>query len=332
MKTNIIIVIALFIVVLVGGWYFFFKDESKKLPDQAETTTVRVAYLPVVHGLPLYTAVEKGYFQEAGLKIEVVPFEAPNQIIDALMNGTVDFGSAVALGIAGVADTKNPGKIKVYGVNGEMGNNSSENILIPINSPVQSISELKGKKFGILAGTIQWKTIAREILAQNSLDMDKDVTIVELAPSVQVQALASGQVDALLALEPIPTVALSQSAGKILSTAPAKQFIADPFWYGADVVRTEFAEQKPETTAKVISIMERSVVEVNDNFDQHRRYLKNYTALSEILALKVPPIDYKTCPSLTGQDKESIKKFYALFAKYNVVEREISLENLLYCR
>lgn len=329
MKSKTLIVGLVVVVLIAGGIWYFTSSNQQKI---SETTKVKIAYLPVVHGLPLFTAIEKGYFKEEGIEVEAIKFESPNQIVDALLNGQVDFGDAVALSIAGIAENKNPGKIKVYGVEGEIGNNSGENIIVPVKSTLTSISELKGKKFGILAGTIQWRTIAREVLAKNGLDMDKDLTIVELAPSIQVQALASGQVDAILALEPIPTVAVNQSIGKILVKAPAKEFIANPFWYGAEVVGTAFAMKNPNTTEKVIGVIKRAIDETNNNFDQNRQYLKNYTSLTEELALKVPPVNYKTCESLNEQDKDSIRKFYTIFTKYGVVNGEINLDALLYCK
>lgn len=322
-------IIGLIIVILVFGGIWYSASNNQKV---SETTSVKFAYLPVVHGLPLFIAIEKGYFRNEGIQVEAIKFESPNQIVDALLSGQVDFGSAVALGITGIAESKNPGKLKVYAVNGEVGDNSGENIIVPINSNLKSISELKGKKLGILAGTIQWRTIAREILAKNNLDMDKDLTIIELAPSIQVQALASGQVDAILALEPIPTVAISQGVGKIMVKAPAKEFIASPFWYGADVVGTTFAKNNPKTTKKVVNAIKRAVAEVNTDFDENRQYLKNYTSLTEDLATKVPPVNYKTCEDLNEQDMSSIKSFYGIFTKHKVVSGEIDVNALLYCK
>ena len=294
---------------------------------------VRIGDLPVVHGLPLYVAMEKGYFKEAGIEVERIKFEAPNQIIDALLQKKVDFGSpSIALGITGIADYREPGELKVYAVSGEVGDNSGENLITPINSTLSSISELKGKKLGILAGTIQWRTIAREILSQNGLDMDKDLTIVELSGALMVQALESGQIDALLALEPIPTIAIENGVGKMLMKAPAKNYIADPFWYGAGVVRSDFAEQNPELTKKVIEIFEKAIDEINKNPEEYRKYLKGYTPLTDDLISKSPIADFKICKDLDATDIDSIEKFYNIFTKHKVIDGEIDIDGLLYCK
>lgn len=183
-KTNKLLIGLILIIFVLGGAYLVINHNGSSA--KVETTHIKIANLPAVNGLPLYVAMDKGYFKDAGLDVEVVKFEAPNQIIDAIMTGQVDFTSpSGALGIIGIANYKNPDKLKVYAVAGGTNGNSGASFIVPTNSTLSTLSDLRGKKLGILAGTIQWQTIAREILAQNGLDMDKDLTIVErpLGPS-----------------------------------------------------------------------------------------------------------------------------------------------------
>ncbi|MFZ5365390.1 MAG: ABC transporter substrate-binding protein [Patescibacteria group bacterium] len=329
-KTTKIILGAVIIITVIGVIFLIQQKPSERV---TETTQVKIAYYPITHFLPLYVAVEKGYFKDAGFDVELVKFEAPNQVIDAVMNGQVDLtGPGAALGITGIADFKNPGKLKMYAISGDHDNYSGHSLILPINSTITSFNQLKGKKLGIWAGTIQWRTIAREILAQNGLDMDKDLTIVELAPSVQVQALASGQIDALLTLEPIPTTALNNNVAKLWIKSPADQFISDPFWYGVGVINAKFAIDNPKTTEKLVSVIDKAAQEVNQNFDAYRQYLKGYTSLTDELITKVPPIDFKVCNSFTDEDKDSIAKFFNIFTKHKVVDGTINMTDMLYCR
>ncbi len=292
--------------------------------------TVKIGYLPVVQGLPLYLALEKGYFKEAGLNVQVTKMDAPNQLIDALMQEQLDFGPpSIAMGITGVADYKNPDKLKIYAVGGGTKDFPNENLLVPIDSTLTKISDLKGKKLGILAGTIQWRSIAKYILEKNNLQADTDVTLVELSPSIQIQALASKQIDALLALEPTATIAEDQGVGKILFQAPAEQFISDPFYPGAGVVNTKFASQYPQVTKQIISIMERAIKEINADQNSARKYLKNYTPLTDETIAKVPISIFKTVTDLTDADKENIQKFLDIFTHYQVVDGKIDFNHLL---
>lgn len=301
--------------------------------EKKETNKVRVGNLPVVHGLPFYYAIEKGYFKEAGIDVELIKFESPNQIIDALLQDNIDFSSTSgALGIAGVADFKNPGKIKIYAASGGDLNNPNEILLVTPDSNITSIGDLKGKKLGILGGSIQWRTIARHMLSKNGLEMDKDVIVVELAPSLQVQALASKQIDALLALEPIATIAKENGVGKELISAPVERIIANPFYPGAGLVRTKFAEENPATTSKVMEIIRRSIKEIDENPDNARQYLKVYTPLTDNIITKVPLAKIRMCEDLTQNDVESIQKFYDIFTLYKVVDGKIDFSKLSFCR
>lgn len=46
---------------------------------------VKIGYLRIVNSLPTFVAVEKGLFDQEGLKVELVPFESGTLIIDALV-------------------------------------------------------------------------------------------------------------------------------------------------------------------------------------------------------------------------------------------------------
>jgi len=296
-----------------------------------EVTKVRVGNLPVVQGLPLYVAMDKGYFAEQGIDVEIVRFDAPNQIIDALMNNQIDMGStSLALGISAIADQKNPGKIKVYAVSGGTIDVPAENLIVQLDSNITKIEDLRGKKLGILAGTIQWRTITRHILATHGLDMDKDVAIVELTSGLQISALASGQVDAVIALEPIPTIAVSQGIAKIGVQAPAEKAIAEPFYPGAGVISVKFASEHPETAKKMINILDKAMQEINQNPEEYGKYLSKYTPINESITAKVPIPIFKTASELDDKDKASIQTFLDLFVKYGVVSDKLNFDNLVY--
>lgn len=324
-KTIIGLIIALLV---VGGiWYFASNKQEAKL----ETTKVKIANLPVVQGLPLYLAIEKGYFKDAGLEVELVKFEAPNQIIDALLQGQVDLTSpSGAMGITGIADFKNPGKLKIYAAGGGDDVIQNDAILVKNDSPIKTWQDLKGKKLGIVAGSIQWRTIARHVLAQNGLEADKDVTLVELALGLQAQALATGQVDALLGIEPIPTIVKVKSIGKEIVDHVTTKYIANPFYAGAGIVRVDFAKQNPNTTKKVLDILHRSINEINQNPDSARQYLKGYTALDEVAIAQVPISRFKFYSDFTQDDISAVQKFYDIFSNFKVVDGKMDFQKLLY--
>ncbi len=318
------------IIILLAGsiWYF---ASQKKETKKFETTKVRITTMPVVQGLPFYLALKKGYFKEAGLDVEYVRFESPNQIIDALLQGKVDFTPpSGATGIIGIVDSKNSGKLKIYSLGGGDKTIQNDAILVKKESAITNIAELKGKKLGIVANSIQWRVFAREILAKNGLIADRDVTLVELALGVQPQALATRQVDAILTVEPVPTIVKAKGIGKELVDHAAAKYIASPFYSGAGIMRVGFVQQNPNTTKKVLEVFNRAINEINQNPNQARQYLKEYTSMDEGMIAKVPISRFKMYNNLSKEDTDQVQKMLDLFTKYKIVEKRINFQKLLY--
>jgi len=296
--------------------------------QESNNTKIRVADLPVLAGLPLYVAIERGYFNEVGLDVEYMKLDSPNIIIDALISENVDITSpSGAMGISGIADFRKPGTLEIYATAGDGGDHRFSSFISSPDSGIKSFGDLGGKKMGILPG-IQWRTIAKHLLKSHGLTLDQ-VTLIELAPGLQVRALISNQVDALVSLEPIPTIAEKHDM-KILETSPTLDAIANPFYPGAGIVRSEFADENPEAVEKFITATERAVDYINNNPDEARKYLVDYTPLDEELASIVPLPLIKTYKDFTEEDIKAIEDFHQIFTTHRVIDGEIDTRGMIY--
>lgn len=333
---NIVFGLIIAVLVLGGVWYFVSTGQQAAPTETSapEVVKVKIAYLGnSVNALPLYLAVDKGYFTEAGLEVEPVKFEAPNQILDALIAGNVDFGApSTAMGITAISQAKNPDTLKIFALNGGTFPNNIDNVLLAKkDSPVFAIKDLKGKKLGTLPG-IQFRTIAKHILATEGLEIDKDVTIVELAVPLQLQALISGQIDAVLTLEPVRVIGESKNSVKDLVRGPMIKYIADPWFGGGGVVSVKFCQINPNTTKKVIAVFDRAIKEINSNPDALRQYLKNYTPLNDE-QIKVVPLDiWKMYADFNDSDIIALQKFFDIFAQYKVIDNKIDARQIIYSK
>lgn len=333
---NIVLGLIIAVLVLGGVWYFVSTGGQAKPTEtiSPEVAKVKIAYLGnSVNALPLYLAVDKGYFTEAGLEVEVVKFEAPNQILDALIAGNVDFGApSTAMGITAITQTKNPNTLKIFALNGGAFPNNVDNVLLAKkDSPISAIKDLQGKKLGTLPG-IQFRTIAKHILTTEGLEIDKDVSIVELAVPLQLQALISGQIDAVLTLEPVRVIGQSKNSVKDLVSGPITKYVADPWYGGGGVVPVKFSQTNPNTTKKVIAVFDRAIKEINSNPDASRQYLKNYTPLNDEQT-KVVPLDiWKMYTDFTESDVTALQKFFDIFAQYKVIDNKIDVRQIIYSK
>ncbi|WP_419951689.1 ABC transporter substrate-binding protein [Methylobacterium sp.] len=242
---------------------------------------VVIAWLPIMQTTAFYVALEQKLFEKAGIDVEAVRFEAPNQIIDSLISGRADLGApGAAAGITALAEEKFPGTFKVFGLQGGgiKVDRINDGLIVGKDSSITSFGDLRGKTLGHLPG-IQWRTISRHLVRKAGLDPDKDIRLVDLAVGLQLSAVIAGSADATLSLEPVGSIAVALGQAKRAIINPCSGSIADPFYSGVSVLTTKFLKERPETARKVVQVLDEATRLVNDDFANYRAVLPKYTAI-----------------------------------------------------
>jgi NitT/TauT family transport system substrate-binding protein len=154
---------------------------------------IRVGYWPIAAGLPFYAAVELGYFKDAGVNVEVIRLAGAQQIMEGMLADRVD-GCANGTGSGNIAvgELAAPGSFKIFCSNPSNAKNVLDQVIVPINSTVKVMADLKGKKVGSGPG-IQNVTLAKTILERGGAT---GATVTELPIGQHIAALAAGQLDA----------------------------------------------------------------------------------------------------------------------------------------
>ena len=242
---------------------------------------VVISWLPIMQTTAFYVALDRQLFDKAGLDVEAVRFEAPNQIIDSLVSNRADVGApGAAAGITVLAEEKFPGTFKVFGLQGGgiKADRINDGLIVAKDSPIKSFADLRGKVLGHLPG-IQWRTISRYLVRKSGLDPDKDIRLVELAVGLQVPAIIAGTIDAALALEPVGSIAVAIGEAKRAMTNPCSALIADPFYSGAAVLTSRFVQERPETARKVVQVLDEATRIANTDLAHVRTSLPKYTGI-----------------------------------------------------
>jgi NitT/TauT family transport system substrate-binding protein len=244
---------------------------------------VTAVWLPIMQTTAYYVALEEKLFEKACIEIESVKMEAPNQIIDALIAERADFGPpGAAAGIAMIAESKFPGKLRIFGLQGGgiAVNRINDGLIVKPDSTIKSFADLRGKTLGHVPG-IQWRTISRFMIRAAGLDPDKDVTLVDLAVAMQVPAVVGGTVDATLSLEPVGSIAVASGKAKRAMVNPVAAAIADPFYSGASILTTKFLKERPLVARRVVDVIDRATDLVNADFEKYKTAIPNYTPIKE---------------------------------------------------
>lgn len=178
--------------------------------DTTSKRTIKIAYLPITHALPVFAAKEALEASDDDLQIELVKYGSWPELLDALNTGRVD-GASVLIELAMKSRQEGIG-IKAVALGHKDGN------VIVTNDSVQTAADLAGKTFAIPHRQSSHNILLNDALKQADLTVD-DVDVVELAPPEMPSALASGQIDGYCVAEPFGAKAVTIDAGHVLYTS-----------------------------------------------------------------------------------------------------------------
>ncbi len=292
---------------------------------------IRVGYWPIAAGLPFYAAVELGYFKDAGVNVEVIRLAGAQQIMEGMLADRVD-GCANGTGSGNIAvgELAAPGTFKIFCSNPSNVRNVLDEVIVPINSPVKVMADLKGKKIGSGPG-IQNVTLAKTIMERSGAT---GVTVTELPIGQHVAALAAGQLDACYTLEPTGTIGRLNGTTRVLEAGVISKYVlGDPMapWFGGSAALTSaFIKKHPEDAKKYIAAYAKGVTYVRTKAVEARQYLKGYTAIEGPLTGEVPLAAYTMFNEFTPADIGHFQKFFDLFTERGVFASRLMVESMLY--
>lgn len=292
---------------------------------------IKLSWLPIMQTTALYVAVQDRLFERAGLDVELVQFQNPNQIIDSLVSNQADAGApGAAAGITMIAEARYPGSFKVFGLQGGgiKVNRVNDGLIVKNGSPIKSFKDLRGKSLGHLPG-IQWRTISRHMLRANGLDPDKDVRLQELAVGLQVQAVVAGNVDATLSLEPVGSIAVASGEATRAMVNPCATVIADPFYSGVSVLTTKFIKERPKVARKLVTVLDDATRIANSEFERVRPYFAKYTAIKGDSVRIIAQPYLRAWTELNDTDVKSYQALVDVFHKEGVLKERMDVKTVL---
>jgi sulfonate transport system substrate-binding protein len=150
-----------------------------------------------------------GAFEDAPYKIKFARFDYGPPLVQAAAAGDIDLGYVGTVPpITGAAQQY--GFKIVATQHGADVTKAAENIIVPKDSPLQTLNDLKGKKIAIPQGS---SAHGLALLALKSVGLTpKDVELVYLSPAAGATAFNTGKVDAWSIWNPQSAIALGDGA------------------------------------------------------------------------------------------------------------------------
>ena len=251
-----------------------------------------------------------------GIDIKWTEFTAGPALLEGLNVGSIDFGTA---GEAPPIFAQAAGADLVY-VGNEPPSPTSEAIIVPKNSTIKSVAELKGKKVALNRGSnVHYLWV--KALERAGLEY-KDVQTLFLAPADARAAFERGSLDAWVIWDPFLAAAEKQIGARVLEDGTG--LVANHQFFLAS---RSYAEKNP----KLIAIL----LEELDKVDQWgAKNLKEVaTILAEQTGLDYPTVElaakrysYGVKP-VTPQVIADQQKIADVFAELKLIPKKINVKD-----
>lgn len=287
--------------------------------SQAVAKEVRFGYQKT--GVPVI-ARQQGTIEKrlaaSGTSVKWVEFTSGPPMMEAISNGSVDFG---AVGDSPPIFAQAANANIVYAAASPISN--GQGILVPANSSIKSIADLKGKRVGFTKGSSAHNVVVLT-LAKAGLTYD-DITPVYLTPPDAGPAFANGSIDAWAVWDPYFAIGEKKQNARILINA-YEVGKTNAFF----IANRDFANQQPAVLREVIAGLSTAATWAENNRDAVAKSLHEVTGV---------PLDIQTLAasrasfaigSLSDDVTETQQRVADSFHKLGLIPKKIVVRDIVW--
>jgi NitT/TauT family transport system substrate-binding protein len=176
----------------------------------AAATPIRICYIPIVDELPMYVGVDQGFFKKRDLDVTGIIVANQGVLISSLASGSAELGSSVLVSMLPAQEAGISLAAVAACVTFPIPHNVG--VLARTGSDIKSAKDLAGKKVGIPGLKSYFQVMTTRWLAEKGVDAGK-LTFVEVPPPQTADLLKSGQVDAVVTVDPFFHRIIDQKIG-----------------------------------------------------------------------------------------------------------------------
>lgn len=188
-------------------------------------------------------------------------------------------------------------------------------IVVPADSPIQGIADLKGKKFGIFSRTSSdWILVDAAARKNHGLDLAKEAELQEGAPTLLRGALEQGNIDATIMFSSIsPDMIASGKYKGIFTIRDVTEDLGLPLAPYLMIATTErYAKEKPQNVKAFVAAYKEVVEILKSDQSVWDEQGANMKLSGEALTVYRDQIRRDLLTSFTPETSDTLKKTFAI--------------------
>lgn len=237
---------------------FFFASCNRQEKSVGPNETVTIGVASIAMSSPIIIAQEKGYFEENGLKVTIKPYSSGKKAIETMFAGENDVATVAELPIMFQSFVRND-----FNVIATFTHSYKDiKVIARKDRGIKTPADLIGKRIGFIEKTgthfFSYVYFTEHMINPSTLK------ISFYLPSDLPEVLKGGQVDAIVAFEPIAYQALAKLSGQAIML-PQSNLFRNTFNL---VAKKDWTEQHPETLKKIIKSVDKAIEFMKRNKDE----------------------------------------------------------------
>jgi NitT/TauT family transport system substrate-binding protein len=242
----------------------------------AQTAPVlRVGAVPVDGFAEAYYARDMGFFDKAGLNVEITTFNNGSGATTAAAGGAIDIGISTVNAIANAVIHGIP---YVYIAGGSMYVSSAPAAVLAVakDSAIKTPADLIGKTVAISAFKDGTHLAMAAYLTKNGIDPSK-VNFIEMPYPLMAPAVVRGTVAAAVIVEPF----VAASANDVRTFAKPLDSLASEFLLAGWFCTTTWLSANAATARKFVAVMYETARWANANHQKSGELLQKYSKVDD---------------------------------------------------
>ncbi len=329
MKKNILYYCLFFILVflMVGSLFLDFNHSKKNENKRTKVTLAEVAH--TIFYAPQYVAIEKGYFKEVGIDIDLILTAGADKVTAAVLSGDADIGFCGSEGTIYVYNAKEKDYLKTFA---QLTQKDGSFLVSREKIDNFTLNDLKGKSvIGGRAGgmpemTFEWA------LKQNGIDPKNDLEIdTSIAFAAMGGAFISGQGDFVTLFEPNALEIEQQGYGYVVASIGELGGVVPYTSYSA---RGSYIEKNSELISNFTKAIQKGLDFVHNSSDKEvaEAILSQFpdTSLNDLEKVVARYRKIDAWPKTTNFSEESFDHLQDIMIDNGVLNSKVSYDKLIY--
>lgn len=329
MKKNILYYFLFFALVflMVGSLFLDFNHSKKNENKRTKVTLAEVAH--TIFYAPQYVAIEKGYFKEVGIDIELILTAGADKVTAAVLSGDADIGFCGSEGTIYVYNAKEKDYLKTFA---QLTQKDGSFLVSREKIDNFTLNDLKGKSvIGGRAGgmpemTFEWAIKQNGIDPKNDLEIDTSIAFAAMGG-----AFISGQGDFVTLFEPNALEIEQQGYGYVVASIGELGGVVPYTSYSA---RGSYIEKNSELISNFTKAIQKGLDFVHNSSDKEvaEAILSQFpdTSLNDLEKVVARYRKINAWPKTTKFSEESFDHLQDIMIDNGVLNSKVSYDKLIY--